>query len=104
MRYISSQTYRDRAIINARIQTREYGTVSVVSLPELGDDVAVVLDGHHSLCAALANGETPEVVEVTDADSLRGRHDDLDAWLLRHIIDGDYRWLDEQGYPGTTVF
>lgn len=101
-RLISSQAYRDEAIISAKREAQDY-TVRIAWLPELGEDVAVILDGHHSLCAAILDGAAPVYVVVSDADTMAGR-DDMAAWLERHIIDGDYRWVDADGYQGATVF
>lgn len=90
---ISAQRYRDEDTVEAKRAARDY--VVAVS-PEFeidGETYCVVMDGHHSLAAAIADGVEPEYVEqtATDNDTIcvleRG---DIDDFLVMHRIDSDY--------------
>lgn len=91
---ITSQDFLDEAIIAAKRAHADY----VVSVsPEFGvggHTYRVVLDGHHSLAAAVADGVLPEIREMTATD-----HDavglldggDIDGFLAVVHMGSDYR-------------
>ncbi len=69
---ISSQRYIDNNIVAAKMAEHDY----IVSLSPVitveGQDYQVVMDGHHSLRAAMLAGATPVYKEFTvqDADTI----------------------------------
>jgi len=92
-RLISSQAYRNDKIVRAKRAARDY----VVTVVTLDCGFQVVVDGHHRLVAAALDGVAPEIVECRCQDTLAGL-DDLEAWLTRHWIDSEYRYVSESGY------
>ena len=93
MNLISSQSYRDPDTIADKRAERDY-TVTVGREIEI-DGVAcrVVIDGHHSLSAAIADGVEPviEIASATDCD--REGIEDLDDYLDAHWIDCDWHYV-----------
>jgi hypothetical protein len=87
-RLLSSQRYLDDSIVAEKRESHDY-TVTVVTTP-IG---RVVVDGHHSLAAAKADGVEPEIEECQWQDTLTGLND-LEQWLIDHWIDSDYYWVD----------
>lgn len=78
---ISSQRHRDEAIIAEKRATKDYG-VSVSPAFELfGEQVRLVLDGHHSYDAAILDGVRPDICELDATD------DDRIALLLAGNLD-----------------
>lgn len=86
MKMISSQRYRDEKIVEEKRASRDY-TVSVVTVDALG--VSVIIDGHHSLSAALYDGVEPQLVECTCSEMLPC-DSDIESWLASHWIDSDW--------------
>jgi len=69
---ISSQRYIDEEIVEAKQESADY-EVFVSPVFELdGQQMRVVLDGHHSLAAAKEDGALPEFVEydATEHDAI----------------------------------
>lgn len=74
---VTSQEYRDEDIVQSKIDAGDF-EVSVSPEFELeGVRMRVVLDGHHSLSAAVESGNTPEFTELSSRD-----HDAI-SWLDR---------------------
>lgn len=68
LRTISSQRYLDPAIVADKLATNDF-VVSVSPEFEVGGETfRVVLDGHHSLAAAIEAGVEPEWVTLTAQD------------------------------------
>ena len=87
---ISSQRYRDPAIVAAKLAAEDY-TVQVSPEFEIdGERYAVVVDGHHSLAAALEAAEEPFLVECRAGDFAPIRHlytDDIETFLAEAYYD-----------------
>lgn len=93
MTIISSQRYLDEEIVQAKRDDSDY----IVTLsPEFeidGDVVQVVIDGHHSYHAALADGVAPVFVVSTVQDDDRiALLPDVEAYLEVNYVDSD--WYD----------
>ena len=94
---ISSQRYLDDETVQAKREARDY--VVTVS-PEFEIDGVVmqaVIDGHHSMAAAAADGVEPEFVVATVQNDDR-------IFLLESSID-DYLvvcWMDSDWYDVAT--
>ena len=92
-RTISSQHHIDDEIVGAK---RADGDYEVLVSPEFeikGMMVRIVLDGHHSLAAAKADGVEPEWIEASARDDDRiGLLNDgkIDDFLSTTWMDGDY--------------
>ena len=67
---ISSQRYIDPAIVAAKQTNRDYAVTLSPAFSVDGETYQVVMDGHHSLAAALADGVDPEyaVADASDSD------------------------------------
>jgi hypothetical protein len=71
MRYISSQEYLNDEVVEQKRADKDYMvSVSPVFAVD-GEEYRVVVDGHHSLAAALADGVDPEYHEVTEQEDDR---------------------------------
>jgi len=91
---ISSQRYLDDATVAQKRADRDY-VVSVSPVFQLdGAECQVVLDGHHSLAAAQADGGEPEYVEAdaTDDDRVGLINEALSDFLTVCWADSD--WYD----------
>lgn len=90
MQTISSQRYVDEAIVAAKREAADYAAQYVVVSVD-GDEYAVVVDGHHSIAAAKADGAEiewePAGAEI-DAEAAR----DGIAFLEAHHNGDD--WYD----------
>jgi len=91
---ITAQHYLDDEIIAAKRDARDYAVLVSPEFAVGGETYRVVLDGNHSLAAAVADGVAPEI-EVADATA----HDavalldqgNIDDFLARlHMGEGDY--------------
>lgn len=94
MRIISSQRYRDDAIVEAK---REKSDFSVFVSPVFvfdDEEIRVVLDGHHSLEAAKDAEAEPEYIEMDardhDAIALLNRGDVENFLAVTHMGDDYY--------------
>jgi signal transduction histidine kinase len=92
--FISSQRYLDEETVQAKREARDY--VVTVS-PEFEiDGVAMqaVIDGHHSLAAAEADGVEPEFVVATiqNDDRIALIESSIDDYLEVCYMDSD--WYD----------
>jgi hypothetical protein len=90
MTLISSQRYLDQDIVESKRVARDY-TVSVLDVTVDGIDYQVVVDGHHSIAAAKADGVEPVIVvqNATQDDRAALNGEDL---LEACYIDSD--WYD----------
>lgn len=92
--FISSQRHLDDEIVQAKREARDY--VVTVS-PEFeidGITMQAVIDGHHSLAAAEADGVEPEFViaKVQDDDRIALLDSSIDDYLEVCYMDSD--WYD----------
>lgn len=92
---ITSQDYLSDEIVDAK---RAAGDYAIVVSPEFsfeGATYRVLLDGHHSLAAALADGIEPDVTEATvSTDDKIGLLNDgkIDDFLEVTWMGADYRY------------
>ena len=86
---ISSQRYRNPEIVEAKRQSGDY-EVSLVSIEIDGVEYDVVVDGHHSLSAAITDGVEPDWTYV--GGELQAEADNMSAedFLAAHYNDSDY--------------
>jgi len=92
---ISSQYHRDEAIVAAKQVAKDYDVLVSPEFEYDGGSYRIVLDGHHSLAAAQADGVDPVFVPATNG------HDTM-SWLsegrvkeflaYHHAGEGD--WYD----------
>lgn len=92
MQYISSQHYRDQDIINAKRAAKDYVVLVSPVFCHGGEEISVIIDGHHSHAAAIADGVEPDYVIadeiVCDKIALIGR--DPELYLDASWVDGDW--------------
>lgn len=85
---ISSQRYLDHDTVQAKRESKDY-TVTVSPIFYIdGVAIRVVIDGHHSLAAAKADGVTPDFVE----DRINLLSKSIDEYLEASYADSD--WYD----------
>ena len=97
---ISSQRHKDDAIVEAKRAVLDY-TVTIGKAIEIdGETYRVLIDGHHSLAAACADGVAPMMVDASVSECDREAIDDVDDYLESHWIDSD--WYDIE--TGETVW
>jgi len=93
MQTISSQHYLDESIVVSKIQACDFEVLVSPAFSFDGQEIRVVLDGHHSFAAAQEAGVSPVFVEVSkqDHDAIalieRGR---FEEFLEATWIDGDF--------------
>ena len=93
-RLISSQRYINDEIVAAKQAAKDY-TVMVGREIEIdGVTCRIVIDGHHSLKAAMLDGVEPEYTCATEQDCDREGIEDLDEYLGAHVVDSDYYYID----------
>jgi hypothetical protein len=87
---ISSQRYLDDAVVSDKSDAADY-SCNYVNVTVEGIDYRVLVDGHHSLAAALADGVEPDwthnVTLQQDVDAMGAI-----GWLEAHQHDAD--WYD----------
>ena len=102
MQTISSQHYLDDAIVAAKRAARDYTVTVSPAFAYDGEIIRVVLDGHHSLAAAKADGVAPEFVEAdkqnNDRVALIERGEYADFLELSYM-DGDWYNIETGAYP-----
>lgn len=93
--YISSQRGIDPAIVKSKRETKDYAA-QFVSVRIEGKPYRVVVDGHHSIAAAKADGRRvqweaahDEVQREATAMQKRG---EIGDWMAQHQDDSD--WYD----------
>jgi hypothetical protein len=91
---ISSQRFLDENIIEEKKLNEDY---EVMLSPEFiidGEKYQVILDGHHSLAAAISNGVDPEywTADASDHDAIMILDDceDPDEFLMAVHMGNDY--------------
>ncbi len=90
---ISSQRYIDEEIVEAKRAAADYEVFVSPSFEVDGQIVRVVLDGHHSLAAALEAGEEPIFTEYdsTEHDAIcLLEADDVEGFLQATHMGDDY--------------
>lgn len=91
-RIISSQRNRDEEIVAEKRATRDYGVSVSPEFELFGEKVRLVLDGHHSWDAAIADGVEPIICELdaTDDDRIALlQAGNVDDFLTVTYIDSD---------------
>mgnify|MGYP001046511898 CR=1 FL=1 len=96
MRVITSQHYRDYDIITEKIE--QLKGAAKITLPvwdtemqnELGQDLCILADGHHTYEAAILLGLEVEFEIEKHPEGLVGEELLEAAWM-----DGEYRYLDD---------
>lgn len=92
---ITSQDYIDTDTVAAKIAA---GDFEVQVSPEFeidGQCFRVLMDGHHSLAAAIEAGAAVSILERTASDDDRIAlldNDDIDGFLAACWMDGEYRF------------
>ena len=92
MKTISSQRYRDPAIVAKKSAAQDY-TAYYVEVEIDGEDFRVVVDGHHSLEAAKQDGaevDWEHLVELQPSEAPQAVQD----FLIQHWMDSDYYDVD----------
>jgi hypothetical protein len=92
MTIISSQRHTDDQIVEAKRAAADYTVTVGKAILIDGETYRVVIDGHHSLAAARADGVEPVIVEATINNCDREAITDIDEYLESHWIDSD--WYD----------
>lgn len=87
---ISSQRYLSEETVEAKRVSKDYEVTLGKLITVDGVDYRVVIDGHHSLAAANADGVNPTYSIATATECDRESIDDLDQYLESHWIDSDY--------------
>ena len=93
MTLISAQKFRSQDIVAAKLAARDFVVaVSPAFTVDGFGEFVVILDGHHSLEAALEAGVEPEFVEQTtrENDTVALIESDMEAFLAANWIDCDY--------------
>lgn len=98
---ISSQRHLDPARVDAKRVARDYAVLVSPTITIDGESYRVVIDGHHALAAARADGVEAEITEATvqHTDKL-ALLPDVEAYLEASWIDAD--WYDVE--TGLTVW
>ena len=96
MRVITSQHHRDEDIVQSKIEQLQNETKVTLTVwdtemkNELGQDLYILADGHHTYEAAVELGLEVEFEIKKHPDGLVGEELLEVAWM-----DGDYRYLDD---------
>jgi hypothetical protein len=90
MRTISSQKYLDESIVEKKRENEDY--VAFYVIVEIEDEeYRVVVDGHHSIAAAKADGVKIEW-ELATQELVNFAASNPDDFMLQHQLDSD--WYD----------
>ena len=95
-RTISAQRYLDGKIVAAKRVARDYVAYRVQVTYE-GETLYVMVDGHHSLSAARADGqpvvwEVPEAIQIEANGVCQVGDTAVGDWLAQ--LQGDAEWYD----------
>ena len=96
MRVITSQHHRDEDIVQSKIEQLQNETKVTLTVwdtemkNELGQDLYILADGHHTYEAAVELGLEVEFEIKKHPEGLVGEELLEVAWM-----DGDYRYLDD---------
>lgn len=85
---ISSQRFLDESIVEQKQASEDY-TVQFALVEVEGQEYMVVVDGHHSLAAAILDDVEPELEEC-DAETAAFANRDPEAFLEQHHHGDDY--------------
>lgn len=89
---ISSQRHRDDEIIAEKRANKDYGVSVSPAFDLFGEQVQVILDGHHSYDAAILDGVAPMICELSarDDDKIELLNKgDIEGFLEATYIDSD---------------
>jgi hypothetical protein len=88
---ITSQNHIDADVVAEKSLSKDYVVIVGKIITINGIDYRVVIDGHHSLRAAINDKAIPtyHIATVTECD--REGIDDVEQYLESHWMDGDYR-------------
>ena len=91
---ITSQDFIDDEIVAAKIAAEDFEIAVSPAFEIDGQTFRVLLDGHHSLAAALETGADPIITErgATDDDRVALLDGDVDGFLAACWMDGEYRF------------
>jgi len=93
MQTISAQKFRDEATVEAKRAAGDY-EVFVSPVFEIeGEQFRVIMDGHHSMEAAILDGVEPDFIEQSARDNdtvALIAAGDIDDFLAAHRNDCDY--------------
>jgi len=93
MKTISSQRHIDNNTVQAKRDAKDYEVKVSPEFDVCGERMRVIIDGHHSYAAAVADGVAPVYVTATKQDDNRiGILDsgDVDGYLVASWHDADY--------------
>ncbi len=99
---ISSQRYLDEDIVSLKRQEKDYVVTLTPEFSVGGEIMQAVVDGHHSLAAAIADGVEPEwrIATVSEDDRIALIDKSVDLYLEACYMDSD--WYDVR--TGMVVF
>ena len=87
---ISSQRYIDEDVVEIKRADRDY-VVTLGKVIEVdGVEYQIVIDGHHSLAAAITDGVEPIYRTATSTECDREGIEDVHEYLLAHWVDSNY--------------
>lgn len=89
---ISSQKYIDEATVASKRAAADYMVTVGKVITIDGQDYSVLIDGHHSLAAARADGVEPTYRTATVQECDREGIESVEDYLAAHWIDCD--WYD----------
>lgn len=92
---ITSQDFIDDEIVAAKIAAEDFAILVSPSFEVDGRTFRVLLDGHHSLAAAIEAGVEPEVTEADESTSDTVgilNSGDIEGFLAACWMDGEYRF------------
>ncbi len=92
---ITSQHYINDEIVAAKIAAEDFEAQVSPAFEVDGKTLRIVMDGHHSLAAAIEAGVEPAIVEQngTDNDKINMLRDGyVQDFLEACWMDGDYRY------------
>lgn len=93
VKYITSQSYLDDDTVESKRANKDYEVAVSPSFFVDGQEFRVVLDGHHSFSAAIADGVSPDFLEMdsTDNDAIEWlKKGDVDTFLEIVYVDTQY--------------
>jgi len=90
MKIISSQRFLDDAIVDEKRAAGDYTVTLGKIITVDGEEFRVVVDGHHSLAAAKADGVTPEYIFADATMSDKEGIEDTEQYLEAMWIDAEY--------------
>lgn len=94
-RIITSQSHLDDEIVAQKLAARDFTIYVSPEFEVEGETYRVLMDGHHSLAAAIAAGVDPEIIKQDATDSDRVAlidAGDIEGFLAACWMDGDYHF------------